>query len=86
MQEDKEGTNHPVCFASRSLTMTERKYAQIEKEMLAITWACEKFEKYLIGLQFRVDRSQTIGPYPQQKIHGQFNAKTAKTTNASDAF
>ena len=39
----------PVCYASRALTDTESRYAQIEKEMLAITWACDKFDQYLYG-------------------------------------
>ena len=45
----------PVAYASRSLTETEQRYAQIEKEALAITWACEKFSTYLLGRQFAVE-------------------------------
>jgi hypothetical protein len=37
----------PVVYASRSMSDTEMGYAQIEKEALAITWACEKFSNYL---------------------------------------
>ena len=39
----------PVAFASRALTDTEVRYAQIEKEMLAIVWSAEKFHQYTFG-------------------------------------
>jgi len=39
--------NKPIAYASRALTQTQRGYAQIEKEMLAITFGCEKFHPYL---------------------------------------
>ncbi len=31
------------------MSETERRYAQIEKEALAATWACEKFSDYILG-------------------------------------
>ena len=34
----------PVGYASRALTLTESRYAQIEKELLAIVFACDHFE------------------------------------------
>lgn len=45
---------HPVAFASRSLTNTEKKYAQIEKETLAILFAVQKFHLFIYGLDVTV--------------------------------
>lgn len=41
--------NKPVAFASRALTETESRYAQIEKELLALVYACQKFHDYIYG-------------------------------------
>lgn len=39
----------PVEFASRTLTDAQRRYAQVEKELLAIVFACERFHQYIFG-------------------------------------
>lgn len=41
--------NRPVYYASRCLSDTEQMYAQVEKEMLSIVFACEKFHKLIYG-------------------------------------
>ena len=39
----------PLAFVSRALTDTETRYAQLEKEMLAVVWSIDKFDQYTYG-------------------------------------
>ena len=50
-QKQKNGPR-VICYASRSLTDTERRYSQTEKEAQALVWACEKFHPYVYGVPF----------------------------------
>ena len=47
--------NRPIAYASRSLTPTEMHYAVIEKEMLAVVFAMEKFHQYIYGKHVTVE-------------------------------
>lgn len=46
--------NHPIAYASRSLTTSEKNYSQIEKELLAICFATQKFNHYIYGRRVQV--------------------------------
>lgn len=45
-------------YVSRSLSPTETRYTQIEKEALAVTWVCERLSAYLLGMEFMVHTDQ----------------------------
>ena len=55
IRQRERGLLKPVAYASRSMSETEKRYAQIEKEALAITLACEKISNYLIGKTFHLE-------------------------------
>ena len=54
LQQQTNGEWRPVMYSSRTLTETEQRYAQIEKEALGVTWACERFKDFLLGKQFHI--------------------------------
>ena len=55
IMQEHDGILKPVAFVSRTMTDAEKRYSQIEKELLAIVWTCEKFSRYLIGIdKFRI--------------------------------
>lgn len=47
-----DGTDRPIAFASRSLSTSERRYSQIDKEATAIYWGVKKFFHYCYGRKF----------------------------------
>ena len=47
--------NKPIPYASLALTDTEKQYAQIEKELLAVVYALEKFNQYVYGKAVQVE-------------------------------
>ena len=47
--------NKPVAYASRSLSDAETRYAQIEKELLAVVFSFQKFHQYVYGKEALVE-------------------------------
>ncbi|XP_062557570.1 uncharacterized protein K02A2.6-like [Armigeres subalbatus] len=52
VQNNKDGSSRIISYASKSLTTTERRYAQNQREALAAVWAVEHFSYFLLGRKF----------------------------------
>ncbi|KAK2176170.1 hypothetical protein NP493_677g00010 [Ridgeia piscesae] len=48
--QEHDGNWLPVAFISHAMTSAEKNYAQIEKELLGLVFACEKFHEYVYGV------------------------------------
>ena len=59
LQQQPDMSYRPIAYGSRLLTSTEMKYAQIEREALAIVFGCEHFHAYSYGRSFDRNRPQT---------------------------
>ncbi|UYV82469.1 hypothetical protein LAZ67_21002319, partial [Cordylochernes scorpioides] len=46
-QEQPDGSLKPIAYVSRTLSETEKRYSQIEKEGLAIVWTCDRLKDYV---------------------------------------
>ncbi|CAB4045661.1 Hypothetical predicted protein, partial [Paramuricea clavata] len=45
----------PVAYASKAMNDTQRRYAQIEKKLLAVVFVCKRFHQYVYGKTITVE-------------------------------
>ena len=55
----------PIAYASKSLTDTETRYTNIERALIAIVFACQRFNTYVLGRPFTVESDHK----PLEMIH-----------------
>ena len=83
--------NEIVAFASKRLTNAESRYKNIERELLAVVFGCERFHTYVYGKEFRIEsdhkppeniQNKNIAQAPPrlQKMSLRFQSYDAKIT------
>ena len=65
-----EGKEHPVAYASKSLTKAERNYSQIELEALSIIFGTRKYRHFLLSRKFvlRTDHRPLLTVFDPTKL------------------
>ena len=63
-----DSEERPIALASRTVSTAEKKYAQLEKEALALVYAVKQFHKYLVDREFTLFTDhrpllKILGPY-----------------------
>ena len=53
-QLGEDGKDHPIAFASKVLSKTERNWSVTEREAYAIVWAVNYFRSFLLGNCFKL--------------------------------
>ena len=84
-----DGSERPVAFVSLSLTKTERKYVQIDKETLSIVWEVKWFHVYLYVRRFTLvtdHKPLTAIFHPKKRVAAMTAARTRTRAQPSTAM
>ena len=71
---EQRGVKKAIAFVSRGLSEVKTRYRQMEKEVLAVVWGCERLNLYLSGLEsFRLvidckALGAIYGPKPSPRV------------------
>ena len=65
--QEVDNQMRPVAYASRSLTYVEKRYAQIEREVLTVLYGLQKMHTFLYGRHVTVatDHKPLLGVFTQ---------------------
>lgn len=74
-----------IAYASRSLNSAEAKYAQIEKELLAIVFATKKFNDFIYGRPVEIETDHKplvaiVGEKDMDKVSARFAKNVVEIT------
>ena len=50
----KDGSERPIAYTSRFLSVAEKNYAQLEKEALSLVFGVKKFHQFFYGKNFQL--------------------------------
>ena len=61
-QIDDDGAEHPLAYASKTLSASQQKYTVTKRELLAVLEFCHHFRHYLLGAKFllRTDHKSLV--------------------------
>ena len=59
----KDKKHHTIAYARKMLIGSQLNYATIEKELLAVIFAINKFRSYLVGAKFIIDTNHAVLKY-----------------------
>ena len=60
--------DHPIMFASKSLSKVEKNYSTTEREGLAMVYVLQNFRHYLLGSHFKMYTDHSALKYLVNKL------------------
>ncbi|MCH1581922.1 MAG: macro domain-containing protein, partial [Flavobacteriales bacterium] len=69
LQQEEDGEQRPVAYASRSLNGAERRYTATEIEVLGVQWAIKQFRPYIYGRHFTLETDHVALKWLQTVQH-----------------